>query len=319
MLKDKVYQMFILGTGSELDNALKNNLGGVIFFTKDIQSENQFKSLIQNIKIMSKTQPFLSIDQEGGKVERTENIHSRYLSPKFAFEKGSKFLYNQSIKIASELCSYGLNMNFAPCIDVNSNPNNPIIGERAFSDNPDEVCHGFDLTAPIYSKFGIIPVIKHFPGHGDADKDSHKELPIIDLSLQEMEDVHIYPFKYAVNKGADAVMVAHLNCSCFGERGVPTSLSKNCITYLRDTLGFNGVVVSDDMVMNGLSGYDEKEACILGIKAGINLFIYREANEKTLDIIEYIVSVAERDNDLLRNIEISYDKILNLKQKYSIV
>lgn len=319
MIRDKVYQMFISGTGDRLDFALENNLGGVIFFTKDIKSEDQFKSVVSNIKSMSKTPPFLSIDQEGGKVERTENIHSRYLSPKLAFEKGPIFLSEQSVKIATELCSYGINMNFAPCIDVNSNPDNPIIGERAFSDNPDEVCLGYDFTAPVYSKFGIIPVVKHFPGHGDADKDSHLELPKIELSLQEMERVHIKPFKYAVKSGIDAVMVAHLDCDCFEERGVPTSLSKNCINYLRDKLGFKGVVVSDDMFMKGIADFGMTEACVRAIKAGINLFIYRETSDAVIDLIEEVIDIASHDEELYQAVENSYQKIIELKRKYSIV
>ncbi len=138
-MEEMIYQKFILGTGNRLDNALKKGLGGVIFFTRDIQSQEQFKSLITEIKQKSIISPFLSIDQEGGRVERTEKIHPRYLSPKYAFEKGEEFLKEQTQKIAQELKDYGINLNFAPCADVNTNPDNPIIGERAFSDKTDEV------------------------------------------------------------------------------------------------------------------------------------------------------------------------------------
>ena len=134
-MEKSVYQMFILGSGEYLDFALNKGLGGVIFFTRDIQTKDQFKYLIGDIVKKSKIRPFLSIDQEGGRVERTENIHERYLSPRMAFAKGEKFLEAQSIQIAKELKDYGINLNFAPCADVNTNPENPIIGERAFSDN----------------------------------------------------------------------------------------------------------------------------------------------------------------------------------------
>ena len=130
-IKQKLYQMFILGLDGEgYKQALKNGLGGIIFFTKDILSPEQLKQTIFEIKSIASVPPILSIDQEGGRVERTENIHNgkKYLSAKFAFEKGETFLKTQTEEIARELKSYGLNMNFAPCIDVNTNPANPIIG-----------------------------------------------------------------------------------------------------------------------------------------------------------------------------------------------
>lgn len=317
MLREKVYQMFIVGTGARLDYALENGVGGVIFFTRDIDSELQFSSLVSDIK--SKNEHlFLSIDQEGGRVERTENIHPRYKSPKDAFALGGEFLKEQSLKIANELRNYGLNMNFAPCLDVNSNHDNPIIGERAFSDNPEDVCKGYDIVSGAYSNNGIIPVVKHFPGHGDADKDSHKELPVINLSMAEMEKTHIYPFRHAVIGGIDVVMVAHLYCPCFDGVIIPTSLSKNCIDYLRKNIGFGGVVMSDDMYMKGVAKYGMTQACVMGIKAGLNMFIYRDASDETIEVIEDVISLARRDSVLSDLIDASYRKIQRLKQKYSI-
>ena len=149
-LKTKLYQMFILGTeGGGYEKALANGLGGIIFFTKDIQSSDEFRKLISDIKSKALIPLFLSIDQEGGRVERTENIHNgkKYLSAKFAFEKGEDFLRAQTCEIAQELKSYGINLNFAPCIDVNTNPDNPIIGERAFSNNPDDVIKGEKIVS----------------------------------------------------------------------------------------------------------------------------------------------------------------------------
>lgn len=318
MIKDKIYQMFILGTGN-LDNALYNNLGGVIFFTRDIQSKNQFKTLITELKTKSKTPLFLSIDQEGGRVERTENLHPRRLSAMPAFKKGVEFLADQTREIAEELKDYGINMNFAPCLDVNSNHDNPIIGERAFSDKPDEVCLGYDITAPIYRKNNIISVIKHFPGHGDASKDSHKELPKIDLSMNEMENVHILPFRHAVTNGADVIMVAHLHCTCFDTNEIPTSLSTNCIKYIRNNLNFNGVLISDDMIMKGVEKYGKSEACIMAIMAGMDMFIYRDSDESTLRCIEEIIQTADKNSTLREKIEQSYNRIIELKTKYGII
>lgn len=314
--------MFILGLdGNGYKEALTKGLGGIIFFTKDIQTPEQFKNLCAEIMSQSKITPFLSIDQEGGRVERTENIHGgkKYLSAKFAFEKGEEFLRNQTDEIAKELKSYGINLNFAPCIDVNTNPNNPIIGERAFSNNPEEVILGQKIVSATYRKNGIIPCVKHFPGHGDANADSHLTLPQINLSLKEMEQTHIKPFADAVKDGIEMVMVAHLHCTCFEKDEIPTSLSKNAINYLRKSLNFNGVAISDDMIMKGVAKFGAKTACEMGIRAGLNMFIYRNSLPETIDIIEFLAQKAQGDRELFANIETSFEKIIELKKKFGLV
>lgn len=320
-LKTKLYQMFILGLdGGEYKNALNKGLGGIIFFTNDIKSKNQFKTLIKEIKSESLIPPFLSIDQEGGRVERTENIYGgkKYLSAKFAYEKGEDFLRNQTENIAKELKDFGINLNFAPCTDTNTNPNNPIIGERAFSSNPDDVIKGYDIVSDIYRKNGIIPCIKHYPGHGDANKDSHLTLPEINLSIDEMEKTHIKPFKYAVDNGVEMIMAAHLHCTCFDKTQIPSSLSQNAISYLRNKLGFDGVIISDDMIMKGVSDFGQTEACIMGIKAGLNMFIYRNSDSQIINTIENIYKIAQNSTEIRHNIEYSFEKITQLKMKMNI-
>ena len=314
----KLYQMFVLGCkGNNLENALNKGLGGVIFFKDDIQSKEDFKNLIKSLACHAKTMPFFSIDQEGGRVERTENIWGgkRYLSAKFAYEKGEDFLRNQTQAISDELKEYGINLNFAPCCDTNTNPNNPIIGERAFSSNPDEVIKGAKIVLDVYEKNGIIPCIKHFPGHGDADCDSHLTLPRINLSLEEMEKTHIKPFKVMIKRGVDMVMVAHLHCTCFNKDVIPTSLSKEAIEYLRKD--YDGVICSDDMVMKALDNYEN--ACETAIRAGVNLFLYRFSDDKTIEVIENIAQKVKNDKTLQNCIEASYDKIIKLKQKYKLI
>lgn len=321
-IRTKLYQMFILGLeGGKYTEALKSGLGGIIFFSKDIKNPEQFKTLIQSLKSQALTAPFLSIDQEGGRVERTENIHNgkKYLSAKYAYEKGLGFLKSQTEEISKELLSYGINLNFAPCIDVNTNPDNPIIGERAFSDNTEDVIRGEIVVSKTYRENGIIPCVKHFPGHGDANADSHLTLPKIDIPFEEFEKYHIAPFKSAIENGIEMIMVAHLNVPHFDDDGVPTSLCKRAIEYLRNTLNFKGLIISDDMVMKGVADFGGAEACIMGIKAGLNMFIYRYSDEKTVNIIETVAKIAENDVELKKNIEKSYQLILKLKQEKKIL
>ncbi len=322
ILKQKLYQMFILGLdGGGFEKALTEGLGGIIFFTNDIKSADGLKNFCKKINSAALIPPFLSIDQEGGRVERTENIHhgKKYLSAKYAFEKGEVFLKQQTEEIAKELKSYGLNLNFAPCIDVNTNPNNPIIGERAFSNNTDDVIKAGKIVSETYRKNGIIPCVKHFPGHGDADSDSHLTLPEIKLSLEEMAKTHIKPFAAAAKDGIEMIMAAHLHCTCFDKEILPASLSKNAISYLRNTLAYNGVVISDDMVMKGVAKFGMLEAYEKGIKAGLNMFICRNSNPETISVIEELARKAETDIELKENIEKSYEKIINLKKERGIL
>ena len=254
-----VWQMFILGCGN-LDEALKKGLGGVIFFTKDIDSESQFMEQIKNICSKALVPPFLSIDQEGGRVERTEKIRAKRLSAKFAYEKGLEYLQAQSEEISSELAHWGINLNFAPCVDVNSNPNNPIIGERAFSNNVDDVIKGMQTFIAASRKHNVIPCVKHFPGHGDADKDSHLTLPRIDLSLEKMEAIHLKPFKTAVLDGIEMIMAALPEIA----KNVAEPLSKvDKITMYGE--GNSAKLLSD--IVNGTTQVTE------GISAGMGIDI----------------------------------------------
>ena len=202
---------------------------------------------------------------------------------------------------------------------MNTNPKNPIIGERAFANNTDDVIKGEEIFIEASRKNCIIPCVKHFPGHGDADKDSHLDLPKIDLSLTEMEKVHIKPFKYATENNIEMIMVAHLHCTCFDKEILPTSLSQNAVGYLRNQLGYNGVVITDDMVMKAVQDFGSLEACIMAIKAGVDMFIFREADDNTLRIIENLALAVEKDDELKTKIIESNERILKLKNLYGIL
>ena len=318
-MEELVWQMFILGCGEHLEEALKKGLGGVIFFTKDIHNEVQFKNLIFDINSKAIIKPFLSIDQEGGRVERSENIRPRRLSASLAFQKGEDFLSSQSEEISKELLNWGINLNFAPCIDVNTNPINPIIGERSFSNNPEDVIKGMNIFINASRKNNIIPCVKHFPGHGDASQDSHLTLPTIDLPFEKMEKIHITPFKNAIKNNIEMIMIAHLHCKCFDKENIPASLSQNVIKYLRNTLNYNGIAISDDMYMKGVQSYESIEAVIKGIEAGLDMFIFRESDKKTIDMINKLSKIIMENENLKLKVKISNQRIKKLKNKFHII
>lgn len=326
-LKQKISQMFITGfKGNEPDcyfnKIVQLGLGGVIFFTYNIESEKQFKTLISNISKHAIIPMFFSIDQEGGRVERTENIHGKkkYLSAKYAYEKGLKYLQNQTREIASELKNYGVNMNFAPVLDVNTNNENPIIGERAFSNNTEDVIKASQIVINEYKKNEIIAVGKHFPGHGAASKDSHKTLPVIDLPFDELENIHIKPFKNAIEIGIPAIMAAHVLYSALDNTNTPASVSEKIIDgILIKKLGFKGVIMTDDMEMNGIKNFTRLDACIKAINAGVNMFIFRDTTQDILDLIDDIEKAVISKTIDKEKIDISVEKIIKLKSLYGII
>lgn len=326
-LQTKIRQLFIAGfTGTTAEENekflkyIKNGLGGVIFFTQNIQSQKQICDCIAKIKSKALIPPFISIDQEGGRVERTENIHGckKYLSAKDAAQKGIYFLCNQTKELCEELVSYGFNMNFAPVLDTNTNPDNPIIGIRAYGNNPDDVIKYSQKVMEIHKKYNLIAVGKHFPGHGDTKTDSHIEMPVVELSKDEMEKTHLKPFKYAIDNGIDAIMVAHVYYTCFDSKPTPSSLSKNVITdLLRNEMNFEGLVISDDMVMGAVNTSDDNtEIYVKALKAGINMFIYRCIDTNLEKMLYNIENYAQKDNELFEAINRSYQYVIDIKCKY---
>lgn len=321
-VEQKVHQMFILGYEGEnplscpkFINALKTGLGGVIFFTQNIFEKEKFKNSVDIIKENSLIPPFLSIDQEGGRVERTLNLYggSHYLNAYDAAQKGESVVKQQTQWISEELRYFGLNMNFAPVLDVNTNPNNPIIGKRAYSSDPDEVIKFGKIVVETYLKNSIIPVGKHFPGHGETAVDSHLEMPELDMPLTELENTHIKPFK-ALIQDLPAIMVAHVHYKAFDSQKIPASISENVIkNYLRKELGFKGLVISDDMVMGGIKKFTPFEACKKAINAGVNMFIYRNSDDATLELIQQLVAAVEHGEIDIKLIDESINYIQSVK------
>lgn len=328
-LSEKVHQMFILGLSGtclsdenlNIQKAVRMGIGGIILFTPNIESYEQTAQLSADLQKLATIPLFVSIDQEGGRVERTHNVKNKvnYLPPgEIAATKTPEFAARQAEIMVKELQSMGVNMDFAPVLDVNTNPKNPIIGIRSFGDTPEQV---IKFAKPVYQTFmanNIVPVVKHFPGHGMTGEDSHLTMPSVDLSMEELERIHIAPFKRAIADGVSAIMVSHVHYKAFNEDVTPASLSENVIKQnLRDKLGFEGIVVSDDMVMGGVKNYyDSLTACIKGINAGINLFIFRDSTDEVMDLINQIVFAVEKGDIPLQAINYSAKQILACKEKF---
>jgi beta-N-acetylhexosaminidase len=278
-------QMIMVGfNGSEVNEesaitkTLKDiNVGSVILFNRsdasNIVNYNQTKTLIDNLQKYSKTPLFIAVDAEGGQVNRIRNL----IEIKSAYEMGSsrtnQITNEESAKLAEELKALGFNMNLAPVVDINVN-NNPAIGGlgRAFSDKPSQVAYQANNFILNHLKQNIITVVKHFPGHGSAFEDSHTELADITSTYNKSE---LLPYEELNKKGLlKVVMVGHLLNKNI-DPIYPASLSSKFIQdVLRREVGFNGVIMSDDLHMLAIkNNYTFEESIVLAINAGTNILV----------------------------------------------
>lgn len=200
-------------------------------------------------------------------------------------EERDYYLKRLYSSIASEALYAGINTILAPVLDINSNPKNPIIATRAFGEDPETVSYYGTLVISSYKEYGIMSCGKHFPGHGDTDRDSHQELPIINKDLKELEESELIPFKRAIDVGVDFIMLGHLNVPCLEPSMKPATLSAKVVSYLRNSMGFKGPIITDAMNMKALSGYTEEEASLLALKAGLNFILHPSDPDK---VAEYI-------------------------------
>ena len=326
-LEQKIGQLFIVGFEGDIINDeiidLVNNqeVGGLIYFSRNVVDSNQIITLNNEIKDIKKDIPlFISVDEEGGVVSRVPDEFLKLPSSGYIGKFDDENLsYNIGSIIAKELKSLGFNMDFAPVLDIDSNPNNTVIGERAFGNNADIVSKLGIKTMEGLRDGGIIPVVKHFPGHGDTDIDSHYGLPIVTKTLEELNNLEFIPFKNAIENGADVVMVSSIILSSIDSE-YPATMSKKVTTdILRNKLNFDGVIATDDMTMGAImDNYNLTDAVIMAINAGNDLILVCHGYD---DIIKSISAVKDAVSSNIiseERIDESVYRILKLKEKYRV-
>ncbi|WML42855.1 beta-N-acetylhexosaminidase [Neobacillus sp. PS3-40] len=328
-LDEKIGQMIIAGiSGTTVDtNAQKliaqSKVGGFIFYANNLVNPQQTVQLLNQMKSENVPNPLpllLSIDQEGGKISRLPGGFINFPTNKeIGSINNSQFSYKVGTLLGSELKGFGFNLDYAPVLDVNSNPKNPIIGDRSFGNNPEIVSKlGIQTMKGIQSQ-NIIPTIKHFPGHGDTSVDSHLELPIVYKSLAELKKLELIPFERSINSGADVVMVAHILLPKLDAK-FPASMSKNIITdILRKQLHFNGVVITDDMTMKAITNhYNIGSAAVDSVKAGSDLILVAHDYNKIKQTISSLKTAVQKGEISEQRINGSVSRIIKLKRKYQI-
>lgn len=326
-LDEKVGQLVVSGFyGTTLDeNILKlikeNKISGVILFERNVKDSNSLLALNNSLKESNKNNKlplFISTDEEGGSVTRMPKDIKRIPTNKYIGSLNNKDLSYKVGEILGEQLSYfGFNMNFAPVLDINSNPNNPVIGDRSFGNNTDIVSNlGTSTMKGIQSK-NIISVVKHFPGHGDTSVDSHINLPVVNCDINRLKSFEFVPFKTAIQNGADAVMVGHILLPKIDSK-YPSSMSYEIVTnILRKDLGFNGLVVSDDMTMGAITeNYSIEEASIKAINAGMDLLLVCQKYENTENVLKALKEAALNGTISKERLDNALYNIISIKKKY---
>ena len=296
-LEEKIGQMVIVGLdGYEMyPNTVefidKYKVGGFIFFANNIQSSSQLLKFMNSIKAENSKNSiplFLSIDEEGGRVTRMPKEFVKFPSNKIIGNVNKKeFSYEIGKVMANKIGAFGFNMNFAPVLDVNSNPSNPVIGDRAFSSEASIVSSLGVETMRGLQQGKVIPVVKHFPGHGDTAEDSHKGLPSLNHDLARLESLELIPFQEAINNDAEAVMIAHILLPQIDKEN-PSSMSKVIITdILREKITSQGLVITDDRTMGAImKNYEIGEASVKSVLAGTDIVLVCHGKDKQIQVIE---------------------------------
>ncbi|QGM32272.1 beta-N-acetylhexosaminidase [Bacillus sp. N3536] len=327
-LEEKVGQMIFGGIeGVELSEKSRemireDKVGGIIFFKDNLVNANQIVTLLNSIKAenMQHQYPlFLGIDQEGGRVTRIPELNNLPTNKQIGKKDNPALAFQLGELLGKQLNAFGFNLDFAPVLDVDSNPNNPVIGDRSFGSDPNLVSElGISTMKGLQSE-NVISVIKHFPGHGDTEVDSHIELPIVSKNMKELQALEFIPFQNALKSGADVVMIGHILLPEI-DANKPSSISNVVITkILREQLKYEGVVMTDDMTMKAiLDNYEIGEAAVEAVKAGNDIVLIAHDYEKVQRAIQAILEAVQNEEIKVEQIDRSVERILQLKEKYQL-
>ena len=297
----------------------KENIGGVLLFSHNYDNPAQLAELVNNIQQTRKEYPlFIAVDNEGGRVFRFKSHFTQFPSMyEVGLTKSPKLCFHIAKIMAEELSACGVNVNLSPVCDIWSNPKNKVIGDRAFGKDEETVSKFVSSIIRGLQTNGVLSCAKHFPGHGSTIKDSHFDLPVIDKTLKELEGSEFKPFVKAIKSRCEFVMMAHLMAKNIDSQH-PTSLSSNAYKILRESLKFNGLIITDDMEMSAITdSYGVAEAAILAFKAGADVIEYRsmecakEALEGLNEAKKKKEIKNERVNDSLKRIEQTKKKFIS--------
>lgn len=316
----------------------EHNFGGVILFADNVKTTEQSLNLVkalqaENANGKDSSVPLLiGIDQEGGIVYRLGSGSALPGNMAVGATGDTAYAKRAGAIIGRELSALGINTNFAPTVDVNNNPNNPVIGLRSFGDDPHKVADFAVAMIEGINGSNVITSAKHFPGHGDTATDSHTGLPVVDKSYEQIKNMELIPFQAAMDAGTDMFMVAHIaypqiDPTTKNGNYIPATVSKKFLTdIVRGDMHYNGVLITDAMNMKGLADmYTQSEACIEAIKAGMDILLMpcvldRASSVDNLDqILADIVAAVKSGAIPQARIDEAVTRILTLKEKRGVL
>ena len=295
----------------------EQGIGGLILFERNFEDPRQLKKLIEDLQAVTATNSpplFISVDQEGGRVARLKEPFTQFPPMCCLGQANSEDLaYRFGLAMGNEMRAVGINMDYAPVLDVHSNPENPIIGKRAISSDPEVVARLGCKIIKGFKDAGVYPVGKHFPGHGDTSQDSHLTLPRVERKNESLEQVELAPFKMAFREGLEIIMTAHVVYPAWDKSSAATFSSPILKDLLRDKMGFDGLVMSDDLEMQAVT-QDPEEIPALAVNAGVDLFLICHDLSKVTRIQNALIAGIESGKIPAEAVERSFVKILKAKQ-----
>ncbi len=297
-------------------------LGGVVLFGCNIETPQQVAKLCEELQDLALNNPpaiplFISIDQEGGRVTRIkEGVTPLPPMASLGATGSTQLAYSLGQVIGRELRFMGINMDLAPVLDVDSQPKNPVIGDRSLGDNPDLVAK---LGCEFYkglNQAGVLATGKHFPGHGDTEADSHLSLPVVKQDRHVLEQRELAPFKAAIISGLEVIMPAHVLYPVLDDNN-PATLSAKIITgLLRQELGFKGLVLSDDMLMKAIDQDKLPQMAVRAIQAGVDMLLFGREDAPIPKVIEAMLLATRQKSILPERIGQAVDNVLQLKNNW---
>jgi len=318
-LRERIGQLMMISAysnqGAEHINAIsqqieKYNIGGVIFMKGSPVRQALFTNHIQSI---AKTPLLIAIDGEWGLSMRLDSIKPFPRQMMLGSISNEGLIYDMGAEIARQCRLMGIHINFAPVVDINNNPKNPVINSRSFGEDKKQVLRRSYAYMAGMQDNGLLVSAKHFPGHGDTDTDSHHNLPALNHSRKYLEQNELYPFKHLIDLGLTGIMVAHMHITAFNPtRAIPATLSKEVVTdLLINKYRFKGIIYTDAMNMGGVANtYKPDEAALMAFKAGNDIILFPPDIEKTIKRFEKAVKNKEID---IKEINRRCKKILGAK------
>ncbi len=304
----------------ELRELIAQGIAGAILFARNVASPLQVAELCAELK-RTAARPFvLSVDQEGGRVARLRNAPFTALSPMRALgDAGDERLaFEIGRLLAREVRAVGFDFDFAPVLDVDTNPANPVIGDRSFSRDPQAVARlGVALARGLEAE-GVASCGKHFPGHGDTSQDSHKTLPRLPHGLKRLQEVELVPFRAYCHAGLASLMTAHVVFEAI-DPGIPATFSERVLNgIVRQEWGYDGVIVSDDLEMQAIAdNYPMGEAAVRSILAGTDLLLVCHRADRQQEAIDEVAREAKSSQVFRRRVEASALRVRKLLERFA--